>query len=120
MAATDLAVEMPPGTEIGIQRGAFLRRHVYLDLTSSTPSESAQPIWGAIPGAGCWSSSKEEDNTVLTFYVVPFRRNISFIRESSRMTNLPSRRTKKLVLRQSRLLFTMLLEVPGEVRHDVA
>ena len=52
VAATNLAVEMPPGTETGIQRGAFSRRHVYLDLTSSTLSESTQPIWGAIPGEG--------------------------------------------------------------------
>ena len=120
VAATNLAAEMPTGTETGIQHGAFLRRHVYLDLTSSTPNESTQPIWGAIPGEGCCSSSKEEDNTMLTFYGVPFRRNISFIRESSRMTNLPSRRIKKSVLRPSRLLFTMLLEASEEVCHDGA
>ena len=57
---------------------------------------------------------------MLTFYIVPFRRNISFNRESSRMTNLPSRRIKKLVMRTSRLLLTMLFEAPGEVCHDDA
>ena len=57
---------------------------------------------------------------MLTFYVVPFRRHISFMRESSRVTNLPSRRIKKLVLRPSRLLHTMLLKASSEVRHDVA
>ena len=57
---------------------------------------------------------------MLTFYIVPFRRNISFNRGSSRMTNLPSRRIKKLVLRPSRLLLTMLFEAPGEVCHDDA
>ena len=57
---------------------------------------------------------------MLTFYVVPFRRNISFNRGSSRVTNLPSRRIKKLVMRTSRLLLTMLFEAPEEVCHDVA
>ena len=57
---------------------------------------------------------------MLTFYVVPFRRHISFMRESSRVTSLRSRRIKKLVLRPSRLLLTMLGEASGEVRHDVA
>ena len=52
VAATNLAVEMPPGTETGIQHGAFVKRHVYLDLTSSTSRKSTQPIWGAIPGRG--------------------------------------------------------------------
>ena len=57
---------------------------------------------------------------MLTFYVIPFRRNISFGRASSRVTNLPSRRIKKLVLRQSYSLFTMLIEASSEVCHDVA
>ena len=57
---------------------------------------------------------------MLTFYAVPFRGNISFNRGSSRVTNLPSRRIKKLVLRPSCLLFTMLVEASWEVCHDVA
>ena len=72
MAATDLAVEMPPGTETGIQHGTFLRCLVYLDLKSSTHRESTKPIWGAIPSRVCCSSLKEEDNAMLTFYVVSF------------------------------------------------
>ena len=48
---------------------------------------------------------------MLTFYVVPSRRNISLGRESSRATNLPSRRIKHLVLRSSRLLLTMFVRV---------
>ena len=120
MAATDLAVEMPTGTETGIQHDTFLRCLVYLDLKSSTHRESTKPIWGAIPSRVCCSSSKEEDNTMLTFYVVPFRRNISFKRDLSRGTNLPSRISEQLVLRPSRLLLTMLIRVSSEVCHDVA
>ena len=57
---------------------------------------------------------------MLTFYVVPFRRNFSVKRDVSQLTNLPSRIVKNLVLRPSRLLLTMLLRASSEVCHDVA
>ena len=57
---------------------------------------------------------------MLTFYAVSFSRDISFKRELSRVTNLPSRSTKQLVLRPSRLLPTMFVEASLEVCHDVA
>ena len=57
---------------------------------------------------------------MLTFYVVPFRRNISFERGLSRLTNLPSRIAEQLVMRPSRFDLTMLLRAAVEVCHDVA
>ncbi len=57
---------------------------------------------------------------MLTFYDVPFLRNISLTRDGSRVTNLRSRMTEKLVVRTSRLLLKMLARASSEVCHDVA
>ena len=57
---------------------------------------------------------------MLTFYDVPFLRNISLTRDLSRVTNLRSRMTEKLVVRTSRLLLKMLARASSEVCHDVA
>ena len=57
---------------------------------------------------------------MLTFYVVPFRRNISFKRELSRVTNLPSRIAEQLVMRPLCFRLTMLLVASEGVCHDVA
>ena len=57
---------------------------------------------------------------MLTFHAVPFRRNISFKRELSRVTNLPSRTAKQMVVRQLCFRLTMLLGASEGVCHDVA
>ena len=57
---------------------------------------------------------------MLTFYDVPFLRNISLMRDVSRVTNLRSRMTEKSVMRQSLFQLTMLTVASVEVCHDVA
>ena len=119
VAATDLAVEMPTGTETGIQHDAFSRCRVYLTLTSSTRMSRLSPA-GEHSSDGRCSPAQPEDNVMLTFYDVPFLRNISLTRDVSRVTNLRSRMTEKLVVRTSRLLLKMFARASSEVCHDVA
>ena len=119
VAATDLAVEMPTGTETGIQHDAFLRCRVYLTLTSSTRMSRLSPA-GEHSSDGRCSPAQPEDNVMLTFYDVPFLRNISLTRDVSRVTSLRSRIAEKLVMRQSLFQLRMLFVASVEVCHDVA
>ena len=119
VAATDLAVEMPTGTETGIQHDTFSRCHVYLTSTSSTLTSRLSPA-GEHSSDGRCSPAQPEDNVMLTFYDVPFLRNISLTRDVSHVTNLRSRMTEKLAVRTSRLLLKMLVVASSEVCHDVA
>ncbi len=119
VAATDLAVEMPTGTETGIQHDAFSRCRVYLTLTSSTRMSRLSPA-GEHSSDGRCSPAQPEDNVMLTFYDVPLLRNISLTRDVSRVTNLPSRMTEKLVMRPSLFQLRMFLGASVEVCHDVA
>lgn len=57
---------------------------------------------------------------MLTFYDVPFRRNISLTHDVSRVADLNSRMIEKSVMRSPFFLLKMLVEASVEVCHDVA
>lgn len=57
VAATNLAVEMPTGTETGIRHDAFLKRNVYLTSTSSTFRSRYNPA-GEHSLVGCCSPAQ--------------------------------------------------------------
>ena len=115
VAATNLAVEMPKGTETGIQHDTFSKCHVYLTSTSSTFRSRSSPAGEHFPDGRC-SPAQPEDNVMLTFYDVPFLRNSSLLRDVSRVAILRSRMTAKSVMRNVLFHLTMFLEVC----HDVA
>ena len=119
VAATNLAVEMPPGTETGIRHDAFSRRRAYLTLASSTLMSRSNPAGEHSPDGRC-SPALLEDNVMLTFYDVPFRRNFWLPHDVSCVKDLRSRMTEKSVMRQSLFQLRMFIGASVEVCHDVA
>ena len=57
---------------------------------------------------------------MLTFYDVPFRRNISLTHDVSSVADLHSRMIEKSVMRSPYFLSKMFLGASAEVCHDVA